>query len=213
MAMCRFQTTISIGTGGIAPVVPEVAPQCQEVAPGVAEATQTVGGRGIAQLGNHEDRLAQRLGMEVLKKVLRINQPFAVFRRASTAGVQDGYLAVVAVKGPQMELRGGLQQQPGLLLESATQFHLRPFNGHHCQIPVLDTRGRRTSEYREWLVYAQDLFQYLHAQPLSEPVLVVPELGNAAPAYGLSCFGDTWRDLLALRRDLRNHWRNSSRPN
>ena len=39
----------------------------------------------------------------------------------------------------------------------------------------------------------------------------VPELGNAAPAYGLSCFGDTWRDACAVARDLRQQWRSAGR--
>lgn len=98
-------------------------------------------------------------------------------------------------------------REPAELLAAATQFHLRPFNGHHCQIPVLTAGGRRTPEYRDWQRYASELFGYLRAQPATEPVLVVPEMGNAAPAYGLSCFGDTWRDVQVLARDLREEWR------
>lgn len=98
-------------------------------------------------------------------------------------------------------------KEPAELLAAATQFHLRPFNGHHCQIPVLDARGRRTPEYRDWLAYSAALFAYLKTQPTTAPVLAVPELGNAAPAYGLSCFGDTWRDAQAVARDLRRQWR------
>jgi len=98
---------------------------------------------------------------------------------------------------------------PEELLEAATQFHLRPFNGHHCQIPVLDAAGRRTSEYRAWRRYAASLLAHLWAQPSTEPVLAVPELGNASPAYGLSCFEDTWLDAQAVARDLRREWRAS----
>lgn len=103
-------------------------------------------------------------------------------------------------------------RQPVELLNAATQFHLRPFNGHHCQIPVLTPNGRRTPEYRDWLTYLNGLFTHLHTQNNPAPVLAVPELGNAAPAYGLSCFGDTWRDAQALIRDLRRTWK-STRPN
>lgn len=98
-------------------------------------------------------------------------------------------------------------RRPPELLRAATQFHLRPFNGHHCQIPVLDARHRRTPEYQDWLAYAAALFAHLAGEKRREPVLVVPELGHAAPAYGLSCFGDTWGDVLALHRDLRACWR------
>ena len=97
-------------------------------------------------------------------------------------------------------------REPAELLASAAQFHLRPFSGHHCQIPVLNPRGHRTPEYRDWQGYAAELFAHLRAQPTTDPVLVVPEMGNAAPAYGLSCFGDNWRDVQALSRDLRRQW-------
>jgi len=98
---------------------------------------------------------------------------------------------------------------PEELLASATQFHLRPFNGHHCQIPVLNDAGRRTPEYRDWLSYSAALFSHLRGQTTLDPLLAVPELGNAAPAYGLSCFGDTWRDAQAVKRDLRRQWRSA----
>ena len=98
-------------------------------------------------------------------------------------------------------------REPAGLLAAATQFHLRPFNGHHCQIPVLNAAGRRTPEYRDWQAYAAALFTHLQRQRTTAPVLAVPEMGNAAPAYGLSCFGDTWADVQALTRDLRRQWR------
>lgn len=98
-------------------------------------------------------------------------------------------------------------REPAELLEAATQFHLRPFNGHHCQIPVLTSAGRKTPEYRDWQSYSSSLLAYLHASSSTTPVLAVPELGHAAPAYGLSCFGDTWRDAQAVARDLRQQWR------
>ena len=98
-------------------------------------------------------------------------------------------------------------REPSKLLAAATQFHLRPFNGHHCQLPALASNGRRTPEYVDWLNYTQALFGHLRARPSTEPVLVVPELGHAAPAYRLSGFGDTWRDVQAVSRDLRRQWR------
>ena len=98
-------------------------------------------------------------------------------------------------------------KNPAELLNAATQFHLRPFNGHHCQIPVLDRHGRRTPEYRDWQVYAAALFTHLHTESGDTPVLAVPELGHAAPAYGLTGFGDTWLDAQVVARDLRRQWR------
>jgi hypothetical protein len=97
-------------------------------------------------------------------------------------------------------------REPPSLLRAATQLHLRPFNGHHCQIPVLTSAGRRTPEYRAWLDYAKLLLAHMRAQSSPNPVLVVPEIGHAAPAYRLSCFPDTWRDVIALTSDLRGLW-------
>lgn len=98
-------------------------------------------------------------------------------------------------------------REPPELLAAANHFHLRPFNGHHCQIPVLNAAGRRTREYRDWRPYAAALFAHLHTRPATGPIFVVPELGHANPTYGLSCFGDTWRDVQALTHDLRRLWR------
>ncbi len=102
-------------------------------------------------------------------------------------------------------------RKPESLLRAATQFHMRPFNGHHCQIPVLNHAGRRTPEYRDWLAYAEALFAYLHAQPERTPVLVVPEIGHAAPPYRLSTFPDTWKDVVAIGADLRALWKRKGR--
>jgi hypothetical protein len=98
-------------------------------------------------------------------------------------------------------------REPTSLLAAAEQFHLRPFNGHHAQLAVLDPRGRRTPEYRRWLDYSRTLLAHVAAQRSRAAVLVVPELGHAAPSYRLSCFGDTWDDTLAVARDLRRQWR------
>ena len=101
-------------------------------------------------------------------------------------------------------------REPAELLRAARQFHLRPFNGHHCQLPALTPRGQRTPEYRDWLDYAGSLLAHERARRTRAPLLVVVELGHAAPAYGLSNFPDTWRDAVAVGRDLRRRWRQLS---
>ena len=101
-------------------------------------------------------------------------------------------------------------REPAELLRAATQFHVRPFNGHHCQLPALTATGRRTPEYRDWLNYAAELLAHERARRTTAPLLVVAELGHAAPAYGLSCFPDTWRDAVAVGADLRRLWRRTS---
>ncbi|SDS48760.1 hypothetical protein [Opitutus sp. GAS368] len=98
--------------------------------------------------------------------------------------------------------------RPAALLRAATQFHLRPFNGHHCQLPALDAAGRRTPEYRDWLRYAAALLAHERDRPTSAgPLMVVAEVGHAVPAYRLSGFPDTWRDTVKVAADLRRLWR------
>ena len=86
--------------------------------------------------------------------------------------------------------------------------HLRPFNGHHCQIPVTFDGRRRTPEYRVWLEFAAEVFSALRAAGESGRI-VVPELGHADPFYRLSCFPDTWTDTSIAHRDLRRLWQRS----
>lgn len=186
------------------------------------------------QLGDYNTPLpeAVKLAMHIRKVARDLNLPFAIEthrdtftetpevtqalceRYAQATGerlplcLDHSHFAVIRHLAPGTYWQR--LREPQLQLESASQFHLRPFNGHHCQIPVLDARGRRTPEYRDWLVYVRDLFAYLQSQASTEPVLAVPELGNAAPAYGLSCFGDTWRDVLKLNRDLKRLWRETA---
>ena len=91
------------------------------------------------------------------------------------------------------------------LLARTRQFHLRPFHGHHCQIPATFDGQRRTPEYLEWLQFARELFGFIKAHGNGE-IFVVPELGHANPAYGLSCFPDVWNDAHVTANDLRKAW-------
>jgi hypothetical protein len=130
--------------------------------------------------------------------------------RAATGGtlplcLDHSHFAVVRHLPPK-ELWNRLSH-PASLLRAATQFHLRPFNGHHCQLPALTPEGRRTPEYRDWLAYAGALFAAERARQTGAPCQVVVELGHDAPAYRLSGFPDTWRDAVAVAADLRRLWR------
>lgn len=97
-------------------------------------------------------------------------------------------------------------REPKPLLRAAVQFHLRPFNGHHCQLPALTPGGKRTPEYVDWLSYVAELFAHELRRRTSRPALVVVEMGHAAPAYRLSGFPDTWRDVRRVSADLRALW-------
>ncbi len=97
-------------------------------------------------------------------------------------------------------------REPKPLLRAAVQFHLRPFNGHHCQLPALTPSGKRTPEYLDWLSYVAELFAHEQRRRTAKPMLVVVEIGHAAPAYRLSGFPDTWRDVRRVAADLRALW-------
>src|SRR6202012_1496148 len=43
------------------------------------------------------------------------------------------------------------------LVQRAQQFHFRPFNGHHVQVPITDGKGNLTQEVRDWLPFAEAL--------------------------------------------------------
>jgi hypothetical protein len=58
----------------------------------------------------------------------------------------------------------------------------------------------------DWLGYVAELFIHEQRRRTSRPALVVVEMGHAAPAYRLSGFPDTWRDVRRVAADLRSLW-------
>jgi hypothetical protein len=203
----------------------------EKVAEALAAARQ-LGALAIdVQLGDYDTPLADavRLARRIRDVARELALPFAIETHRdtftetpeATLALAHGYAAATGevlplcldhshfavVRHLREDLLWERLREPAELLAASTQFHLRPCNGHHCQIPVLDARGRRTPEYRHWLEYSRSLLTHVAAQATRDPVLVVPELGHAAPAYRLSCFGDTWRDAVTVARDLRRQWR------
>lgn len=92
------------------------------------------------------------------------------------------------------------------LIQGSRQFHLRPFNGHHCQVPVTDGKGALSEEFKDWLPYVDAMFDCWLAGPRPGNTLwVVPELGPKG-GYGLSCFPDVFDDLKVCRRKILESW-------
>lgn len=98
-----------------------------------------------------------------------------------------------------------LNERPDILRD-CPRFHMRPFNGHHCQIPATFDGVIRTPEYEAWSDYAKSLIAFMKAEGTATDIHMVPELGNAAPSYGLSCFPDVWEDAKIVGADLRRWW-------
>lgn len=94
------------------------------------------------------------------------------------------------------------------LIQHAQQFHFRPFNGHHAQVPILTASGDLTNEVLDWLPFAEAIFAcWLKGNQGSErEIFVCPELGPVAGGYALSTFPNRWEETLALKREIDRIW-------
>lgn len=98
-----------------------------------------------------------------------------------------------------------------LLIQQSRLFHCRPFNGHHCQVPVTNGRGRLTPEFRDYLAFVADLFAIWLAGPQPRGELwVCPELG-ATDGYSLSVHPPVWPDTVRCGEELRGAWQRALR--
>ena len=92
------------------------------------------------------------------------------------------------------------------LIQYAQQFHFRPFNGHHCQVPALGRSGKFTPEFLDWLEFADRVIAcWLQAAEPGREMFVCPEQGSGG--YFLSVFGDRWKDVQAIRDEVDRVWR------
>lgn len=90
-------------------------------------------------------------------------------------------------------------------IRRARWFHLRPFNGHHAQIPVLTPSGALAPEMEDWLALIDALFALLRTSEHAE-LWVCPELGPVRGGYGLAAFPPSWQQAIALRSLLLDRW-------
>jgi hypothetical protein len=95
------------------------------------------------------------------------------------------------------------------LIQHAQQFHFRPFNGHHVQVPITDGQGNLTPEVESWLPFAEALLQrWLDGNRNSgREIFICPELGPVEGGYALSTFPDSWKDAKVLRREIDKLWK------
>lgn len=92
------------------------------------------------------------------------------------------------------------------LVQHATQFHFRPFNGHHAQLPVTH-RGKLTPEICDYLDFAQEVMHIWKIAPRNRErtMLACPELGPPG-GYALSGFPPVWPDAIVLSQELTKCW-------
>ena len=93
------------------------------------------------------------------------------------------------------------------LLRQARQFHFRPFNGHHCQIPVTDGCGRLSTEFTQWLPFLEKTFALILAGKNSgQDIYACPEMGPVRGGYNLAQLPCSWEDAKILRLIIRQTW-------
>jgi sugar phosphate isomerase/epimerase len=123
-----------------------------------------------------------------------------------TLSVDFSHFAVVKHLAPE-NFAKRLLVRPDLI-QHAQQFHFRPFNGHHAQIPITDGKGNLTREFQEWLPFAEALLQcWLDGNnDKNREIFICPELGPIAGGYCLSTFHDSWEDKKVLRGEIAGLW-------
>ena len=94
------------------------------------------------------------------------------------------------------------------LIQRAQQFHFRPFNGHHCQIPVMNERGRLTPEFRDYVPFMERVMDtWLAAAKPGREMIAVPEMGPLWMGYNLHAFPPSWDQAKVLRKEIEKAWR------
>jgi hypothetical protein len=93
------------------------------------------------------------------------------------------------------------------LLQNGNLLHCRPFNGHHCQVPVTDGRGNLTKEFVDYLPFAEAAFQcWLDGPRPHNELWVLPELGPVRSGYGISTWPPVWEDCQVAKDQLLAAW-------
>jgi len=94
------------------------------------------------------------------------------------------------------------------LIQRAQQFHFRPFNGHHCQVPVTNGRGKLSPEFLDYAPFVQKVMEtWLAAAPPGREMFAVPEMGPLWLGYNLHSLPNSWEDAKVLRGEIDKCWR------
>lgn len=98
------------------------------------------------------------------------------------------------------------------LIRACRIMHLRPFNGQHAQVPVINSRGRLTPEFRAWREFARDLLHLWLKKRSRGELWVCPEIGPlGVHGYNLSTMESSWVQAKACARQIRHLWRELTR--
>ncbi|HEV2435215.1 MAG TPA: xylose isomerase [Verrucomicrobiae bacterium] len=99
------------------------------------------------------------------------------------------------------------------LIRRAQQFHFRPFNGHHAQVPVSDGKGHLTQEVKDWLPFAEAVLRcWLDGNRNTDrEIFICPEMGPVVGGYALSTFPNSWEEAKILRGEIDKLWKKVNR--
>ncbi|MDX2226830.1 MAG: xylose isomerase [Verrucomicrobiae bacterium] len=92
------------------------------------------------------------------------------------------------------------------LVQQARQIHCRSFNGHHCQVPILDAKGRLAPDCRDFLEFVDALLACWFEGAKGGEVLYLNPEQLPGPGYGLSNFQNLWKEIVVLRREIQVLW-------
>jgi hypothetical protein len=117
------------------------------------------------------------------------------------------HLAVVKQLSPDVLIEK-LIVRPDLI-QRAQQFHFRPFNGQHSQVPVTDGKGNLTQEVKDWFPFAEAVLEcWLDGnRDTQRDIYICPEMGPVPSGYSLSTSPDHWEDAKILRLEIDKIWR------
>ncbi len=94
------------------------------------------------------------------------------------------------------------------LVQCSQLFHLRPFNGHHAQVPVTDGKGGISHELNQWLPFVGKTFEmWLQGSQSGREIFVVPEMGPVPGGYNFAQLPNSWEDAKVLRPILEKIWK------
>jgi hypothetical protein len=103
-----------------------------------------------------------------------------------------------------------LLDHPALVINSE-QCHFRPFNGHHCQVPVT-FRGKLSPEVRSYLDFCLALMRLWKRSSKNKDrtLFACPEMGptgERGAGYNISGLPRAWDDAKVLRGELERLWK------
>lgn len=118
------------------------------------------------------------------------------------------HLAIIKHLAPENYI-ARLLDHPELVVHSE-QVHFRPFNGHHCQVPVTH-KGELTPEVKSYLIFVEAVMKLWKKAPgnRSKTMFACPEMGPygaGGSGYNITGLPPAWLDAVALRRELAAAW-------